>query len=55
MLALNVPYKLCGGCWDYYNSIDNDHESAAFAEDLWRLAARQSVELIRAMKPQGTA
>jgi hypothetical protein len=54
-LALNVPYKLCGGCVDYYNSIDNPHEAAAFSEDLWRLAAAQNVEYLRSLKAQGTA
>lgn len=49
-LAFNVPYKLCGGCWDYYRSIDNENELAAFAEEMWRKAAAENVQTNRAAK-----
>jgi hypothetical protein len=54
-LELNVPYQLCGGCVDFYNSLDNDHSVAAFVEDLWRKAANQNVEFLRSLKAAGTA
>jgi hypothetical protein len=45
----DVPYKLCGGCWDFYCSLDDGDATSQFAFDLWQKAA------VRSLKPMGTA
>jgi len=53
-LEFQVPFQLCGRCWDQWCHINQD-DVEDFVADLWRKAAAQSVEMIRSMKPQGTA
>jgi hypothetical protein len=42
-LDWDVPYQLCGGCWDHYCNLDDDEAISHFAIDLWKRAAVQSL------------
>ena len=41
-LTWGVKYRLCGGCLDFYRSLDEEG-MAAFAVTLWQLGAVQSL------------